>query len=285
MSTNNFNYEFFQSAIDMDLQLYYCGVEDCAPGHNWGPGVKDHYKIHYVNSGKGAFTCGGQTYTLGKGEAFIIHPNIPSYYIADQDEPWTYSWVAFNGIHAELYLKRIQLSHENPIIRCNAEQEVQIQECFNQMFQASHHESSKDMRLLSSLYTFLAIIGDTLEPETTNHIASNMKEHYINQAMGYIEANYSHSIKIEDLAKELNLNRKYMSKLFKELVGMTPQNYLVRFRMNKACNLMKNTSLHIGEIALSVGYPDQLLFSRMFKSTIGIAPTQYRKSFKETDAV
>jgi len=49
--------------------------------------------------------------------------------------------------------------------------------------------------------------------------------------------------------------------------------------------LMKNTTLNIGEIALSVGYPDQLLFSRIFKSTIGVSPTQYRKRFSETDAV
>jgi AraC-like DNA-binding protein len=276
MATETFN--IFQSAIKMDLKLYYCGVEHSVSDHTWGPGVQEHFKIHYVNSGKGTFVCADQTYSLSKGEAFLISPNIPCFYKADHEDPWTYSWVAFNGLHAEMYIKRTQLSHKNPIIRCKEELVNPIEDCFQQMFEARHHEVSRDMKLLSSFYSFLAMIVDTVEHQGAMALTNDTKEQYINQAVGYIEANYSNNITIEDIAKELNLNRKYMSKLFKEFIGWSPQHYLMRYRMNRACNLLKNPLLQIGEISQSVGYQDQLFFTRIFKSLVGCSPTQYRKN-------
>ena len=277
MVNEPFTFQFLPRAINMDLKLYYCGAENCQPGHQWGPGVKDHYKIHYVSSGKGTFVCEGKTYEIGQGSGFLICPDTSCTYQADVDDPWSYSWVAFNGMHAETYLKRAGLSRSQPVFNCAGEAEARISSCFNGMLAAGRSENSRDIKLLSVLYEFLGLIIDTVGPKTPEEYAVNVKEHYIHQAVNFIEMNYSHSINIEDLASELNLNRKYMSKLFKEIVGVTPQNYLIRYRMERAAELMKNTSLSIGEIAQSVGYPDQLLFSRMFKKVMGAAPREHRK--------
>ncbi|MFS0724807.1 AraC family transcriptional regulator [Paenibacillus sp. 1P07SE] len=278
MVNEPFTFQFLPRAINMDLKLYYCGAENCPPGHSWGPGVKDHYKIHYVSSGKGTFLCDGKEYTISPGDGFLICPDTPCTYKADGDDPWSYSWVAFSGMHAQTYLKRAGLSRSQPVFHCAGDADVQIRSCFANMLEASRYEHSRDMKLLSALYAFLGIIIDHVGAKTPEEYAANVKEHYIYQAVNFIETNYSHSINIEDLARELNLNRKYMSKLFKEIVGVTPQNYLIRYRMERAAELMKNTTLSIGEIAQSVGYPDQLLFSRMFKKVMGASPRDHRKS-------
>jgi AraC-like DNA-binding protein len=90
--------------------------------------------------------------------------------------------------------------------------------------------------------------------------------------------NYSGSISISRISESIGINRKYFSKIFKEAVGSAPIEYLINYRLTKACELMQNKTLTVGEIARSVGYDDQLLFSRIFKKYKGCSPNYYLKN-------
>lgn len=265
---------FKEPVSKLDLKLYYCGTEDCTPGHSWGPAVKDHYKIHYVHSGKGIFKIGEETYTIKAGQCFLICPDIVSYYEADKEDPWTYYWVAFNGLNVHSYLDRAGLTPEYPVASCSNDDI--IIDCFSRMFEGSKTSASGDLRLLSSLYEFLSIIIDEFAGKTYADKSTKKDNFYITKAIEWFEINYSSSVSISEIANYIGLNRKYFSRLFKESVGMSPQNFLINFRLNKACDLMKNSYLSIGEISRSVGYEDQLLFSRTFKKFKGVSPNQFR---------
>ena len=76
------------------------------------------------------------------------------------------------------------------------------------------------------------------------------------------------------------LNRSYFSKLFKEVIGCTPQEFLIALRLNEAAELMKSSNTSIGEIAVRCGYPNQLHFSRAFKKRYGVPPREWRKENK-----
>ncbi|MNN48651.1 HTH-type transcriptional activator Btr [compost metagenome] len=80
------------------------------------------------------------------------------------------------------------------------------------------------------------------------------------------------------LASNLGLNRKYLSTIFKQATGMPPRQYLLRYRMERACGLLKKGNYTISEVAGSVGYQDALLFSKMFKKMIGISPKNYKSA-------
>lgn len=267
-----------QHLIDtrQDIQFYYTGTEQCTPGHSWGPGLKDHYKIHYIHSGQGIYRSGEETYRLGKGCAFLMTPDRVAYYQADRNNPWSYSWVAFNGSQARAYLEQAGLTAEHPVITCNKDPE--IRQCLNRLFDANQQYYSKPLQMSSALYAFLALILESAAPASAGSAGSRAKSAYVDQAINFMELNYSRSITMEELAHALGLNRKYIASLFKTDVGVPPQQYLCRLRMNKACELLSGTTLTIKEIAYSVGYADQLLFSRMFKKTIGVTPSQYRTS-------
>lgn len=271
-----YNTPLIDSLSKVDLKLFYCGTQECEGGISWGPAIKDHYKIHYVHSGRGVLKTGDRTYELAAGQCFLICPDIISFYKADSEDPWTYYWVAFNGLNALSYLKRAGLSVENPIINCNMDSN--ILECFSFMFRESQNQKSGDLNLLGSLYRFLSILID--ENISQNLILTTVKKEntYINKAVELIEMNYSSSIKINEIADTLGLSRKYFSKLFKEALGVTPMDFLLNFRLNKACDLMNNHKLSIGEISRSVGYDDQLLFSRTFKKFKGLSPSDYRNT-------
>ena len=61
------------------LFIYYCGYEQCLPGHAFGPAVRPHYLIHLVLNGCGIYKCGNETYTLNAGDAFLISPVNPRF--------------------------------------------------------------------------------------------------------------------------------------------------------------------------------------------------------------
>ena len=92
-----------------------------------------------------------------------------------------------------------------------------------------------------------------------------------------INNNYSSNIKISDIAKYVGLNRSYFSNLFTKTLGISPQEYLLSLRIEKACTLLEDLQLTIGEVSIKVGYTDQLTFSKIFKKTKGVSPKLYRQ--------
>ncbi|OPJ62726.1 AraC family transcriptional regulator [Clostridium oryzae] len=217
---------------NLDLKMYYCGTQACPSNHSWGPAIKEHYKIHYIHSGKGIFKFNDKTYHLEKGQGFLICPNVVSYYEADSVDPWDYSWCAFDGFNADSYLNRANLSIDNPIFNYNKNDK--LNECFKQMMEAIYVKKSNDLRLQSLLYLFLAIIIDESDETAASNLRSINKNMYVSKIIEFIRLNYSHKIKIGELAKHIGLDRKYMSSLFKSAVGITLQDYLINFRLNKA---------------------------------------------------
>ncbi len=259
-----------------DLNFRHCGEQGCKPNHSHGPAIRDHYLIHYIVDGKGSYRVGEKTYYLKKGQGFLICPNVITYYEADEKEPWYYLWVGFHGVKAKEYLASAELDKENLIFTYNNEDA--IEEYIRYIINTNHLKKSKDLNLLGYLYIFL---GKLIENNMGNESGRNredLKNDYVREAVNYIHANYWRSINIQDIAMHLSLNRSYLYVLFKAQLLVSPQQYLIQFKMKKACELIENTDLSISEIARSVGYDDPLMFSKTFKKNIGIAPKYYRNN-------
>ena len=108
----------------------------------------------------------------------------------------------------------------------------------------------------------------------TTHISA--LNFYVQEILAYIENNYHEEIRVDDLAAVCNLDRSYVGKIFKSRMGTSMRDFLMNYRMQKACELMKESLLNIGEISTMVGYPNMFSFSRAFKSTVGQSPRQWR---------
>lgn len=86
------------------------------------------------------------------------------------------------------------------------------------------------------------------------------------QVIRHLSRNYRQPISFEELARQLNYSQQYISRKFKEQTGLSPLDYVIRFRMEDAKALLAGTIATQQEIASHVGYPDLIYFSRMFKS-------------------
>ncbi|MDQ0720828.1 AraC-like DNA-binding protein [Paenibacillus sp. W4I10] len=266
----------FKSNHFQELQLLHYGTEACTPGHHFGPAMRDYYKIHYILNGKGTFEVGGKTYTLHKGQGFLIVPHSVVHYEADQDDPWEYSWVAFQGSNSQTFLQQACLSEHHPIFELGNEDD-EMRSCLHRMINSRHTHKGWEISMTGLLYQFFSILIDQANSEHLQPIQDYSKETYVTQVMDFIEMNYANAITVLSIAAHVGLQRSYLCSLFKDQMGSSIQSYLVHYRMRRAAELTLDPGLTIGDIARSVGYTDPLLFSKMFKKVMGEAPTYYRK--------
>ena len=101
----------------------------------------------------------------------------------------------------------------------------------------------------------------------------------IRVAQEYIVSHYSEALKLETVAEIVFLSPAYFSSLFKEETGRSFVNYLTDYRLEKAKDMLRGSRASVQEIASSVGYSDQRYFSKLFRQTVGIKPTEYRKLY------
>ncbi|OLS40757.1 AraC family transcriptional regulator [Bacillus sp. MRMR6] len=263
-----------------ELHLLYWGREECAPGHAVGPMVRDVYKIHFIHNGYGIVQVGKNTFSLEAGQAFLIYPDVLTFYKADMQKPWVYSWLAFCGEQVEQILARTRLIPEQPVFPMDIRF---MPDMYNQLTLVSGQETGSDLMIKALMYEFLSVLTDTVPLSTPASLSTKRHNAYIVQGMEFIHAHFHEQVSIEQLATFIRLDRKYFSTIFKESVGLTPQQYLLKYRMNKACELLSKGQYTVGEVARSVGYSDALLFSRMFKKIKGIAPKHYRQQIIHSD--
>ncbi|KRF11205.1 response regulator [Paenibacillus sp. Soil787] len=109
------------------------------------------------------------------------------------------------------------------------------------------------------------------------HNAWGNRKRFIEMAIKYMERHYTEAIMMNQVAEHLFLNPSYFSKIFHENTGETFSKYLIRLRMDKAKDLLKDSTLKIYEVAERVGYQDFRHFVKLFKEQEGITPAQYRE--------
>ena len=258
---------------NLDAMIYTCGNETCAPSHSYGPVVRSGYLIHYILSGKGIYKTDGRIYHLSQGDAFLIRPNTLIYYEADRYHPWTYTWIGFQGIKMEEYFKRTSLLEE-PCFHYEKDDRVRL--CHEKMFEAYNLPENRDLMMNSILYEYLYLLASKFPRKSIP--TKEKKISYVEEALRYIESNYAQTVNIQVIASYLNIERTYLYRLFKDITGSSPQEYLLEYRIARASTLLKETSLPINDIARSVGYSDALYFSRLFRQKKNRTPTEYRKN-------
>jgi AraC family transcriptional regulator of arabinose operon len=276
------NYAGFQCLEDLnhstiDLYLSTCGIQNCNGGHFFGPGMRDSYILHFISDGKGIFTSNGNTYHLGMGDVFLVKPEEEIFYQADEKTPWSYMWVGFQGIKAAVYLAQAGLQGER--VTCRCENIPFIFSCIQQMIMSRHLTQANELKREAALLQILAALIEeyksTLPKEERYDYPHQI---YVEQAVDYIKKNMKKNIKVNDIASYIGIDRSYLTNVFKSATGLSPQEYIVRCRMEQAEILLKGTQVKISDVACAVGYTDALSFSKMFKKYKGMSPMEFRIS-------
>ncbi len=275
-------FHIFSDERFLDLTVYQYGYEKCEPLHSYGPFVRNHYLFHYIISGKGMLSVteedGSAVYHMGAHSGFLIEPGRINLYSADQKFPWEYVWVEFDGLRAKELMEEAGLSNDHPVFHpVSVAAADQLRDAMLHLTQ--YPDNSRSLGIIGQLY----LIMDALIHGSSNKKrlqGGKLSRFYAQEALSFIEQNYALPITVEDMANRCNLDRSYFGKVFKDMIGQSPQDFLIRYRMSKATSLLVSTSLSIGDISVQVGYPNQLHFSRAFRNIYGMSPRQYRQQNK-----
>ncbi len=256
-----------------DLFLCFCGYARCQPLHSFGPAVRPNYVLHYILEGRGLYQAGERRYGLEAGEGFLIEPNVPTFYQADQKEPWSYLWIGFSGQRAREYVEDLGLNSRQLTFRC--QQGKELKRLILQMLRCSDRTYASQYQLQSLLYAFFAVLAK--EMDTGGKEEGQARENfYVERAIGYVRNHYSSEVKVSDIADYLCINRSHLYKLFKNSLQISPKEFLTEFRISRAKELLTTTQLSVEQVALSCGYGNALVFSKAFKRKTGSIPTTYR---------
>lgn len=275
----DFSFSIFPNENFLDLRIYQYGYEQCSPLHSFGPFIRNHYLFHYVISGRGSLDATAEDgvttrrYELRAGQGFLICPGLINTYFADENDPWKYVWLEFDGLRASESLRYAGLTAAQPIYR--ADDETKSAQVRDLMLYIAEHSEASALHLIGYLYLFV----DALMQSSSTRVSAQenqLKDFYIQEAVNYIEQNYQRNLTVEEVADACRLNRSYFSKLFKENVGCPPQEFVIRVRLAKAAELMCSSNAAISEIAVRCGYSNQFHFSRAFKKHYGIPPQKWR---------
>lgn len=278
----NIFFNIFPNENFIDLSMYQYGYEQCEPGHSFGPAARNHYLFHYVISGTGTLLANNAkeetvTYPIKSGQGFMIFPGQITTYYADSILPWEYTWIEFDGLRVKEALNLTDLSMNSPVYHSHSRDlREKLQE---EMLYIAQHGKESPFHLIGHLYLFFDYL--TQSSKSTKLVqSSKMSDYYIKEAIHYIEQNFQNNITIEEIAALCGINRSYFGKIFRKAIGRSPQEFLMNYRMVKATELLKLTSLSIAEIGCAVGYENQLHFSRAFKTIYGVSPREWRNRYK-----
>jgi len=260
---------------NIELNLYQYGEENCEKCHRFGPAVRQHYLFHYVISGAGVLHSDYGSFPVAAGEGFLIHPHDVTTYCADKHDPWHYMWLEVDGLIANKIFEECRLSRQFPIYRPHQPEENPNAEHF--LRQIVTHGDEHRLKVLGLCYLFFSALIGNMQQETAEQ--HNDKAQHLRKAVKQIENRYHENLTIESLSAHCNINRSYLCRLFKGKYGIGPKEYLLNFRMSIAISLLCNEHTAVKVVGISVGYENQLHFSKAFKQVHGVSPTQWRQAY------
>lgn len=231
------------------------GYEECCSEHTFGPATRQYHLLHYVLEGKGIFCKAGQSYSVGRGDMFVILPEEMTVYQADKENPWKYYWIGFAAEETPDFL-------QNAVIR---------QPDVRQLFERAIGQYS--LKNDGSAFTLLYEVLWHLSEES---LRNRKKENdYASYTRTYLETRYADTVCIQKIAETLHIDRRYLTTLFRNTYGIPPQAYLIQIRLTRAKMLLEQ-GYGVMEAAEMAGFKDLSNFSRKYKKIYGMCPSAQR---------
>lgn len=250
-----------------NLRIVMYGTENERTKAFWGPGVRDVYILHYVLSGCGFFNGNA----VKEKQGFYIKANEISHYRFDENEPWHYFWIVFEGEDAEKVCNKFIKPDENGIFQYGFNEK--ICEFMPRLF------SSDTFMLQSeglSLFYYIMSLHELDENESFGKRTSKENK-YVLSAKNSFYLKMDQPMSISKIASELGISDRYLYNLFIKHEGIAPQKYMNNIRLKNAKALLENGDYTITEISKAVGFSDVMSFSSFFSKHTGLSPTEYKK--------
>lgn len=262
-------------AIKMLNYFQSVGWHDCNSLYHqqYEQGIAGAFIIFTVG-GKGFIRLDDKVYPLTAGVNVLVPPNTPMEYYTCDGSTWEFYWINLYGTYAIQTVHYI-LAEQESIFRIS-----NITDCLDQIkyliylqddnkFRFEFEVSQKIFELLQNIAKGLFLISGE----------DSQNDHYLMKIVAYIENHYAEPLHIKEVSENFHISQNQLIRSFLADIGYTPYEYLKRYRLLKACELLEMTNHPIAEIGALTGFQNSSNFIFQFKSQYNMTPLSYRKLF------
>lgn len=242
-------------------------------------GCEDNIFI-YCTQGKGHFIIDDNQIEV-KANEFLMVPATDKYlrYWADAEDPWTIYWIHFRGKDLNEFNNSLKITlNSGPIQIPFNQKALDIWDNIYTSLEMGYNIEN----LCNSTFCLYHFLATFVFFEKHITIVEKEKEDIIAESIKYLKSHLNEKLRVEDIAGKYNLSNSHFAGLFKKSTGMSPIDYFIHLKMQRACQLLHSSDDKVSVVAHQLGYDDQYYFSRIFKKQMGLSPEQYRLMTKKS---
>ncbi len=239
--------------------------------------ILDVFALVYIKKGEGTYQSSriSTPRKIGEGDVFFLFPKEWHSYQPDKETGWDEYWVTFDGNYFARYLRSF-VNPEEPFMHVGINE--RIVELFHEMIYHAREQELCSQHILIGI--LLHMIG--LMISTVRLKSQNSKEYdQIQKGCILIRENIHRRFTLEEIASNLNMSYSSFRKMFKHFTGISPLQYVLNLKIEKAKEMLINTTLPVKEIAFSLNFDSAGYFSFVFRKKVGVNPLNYRELKRE----
>jgi len=224
-----------------------------------------HHRLYYVYSGEATLILNDAVHLLEPDNMYLI----PAFSMVQTicEDHFYHHFVHFQ---LEATGARNLFTLYKPVFRLKAS--VGTKTCFRTIF--NHYEDNTlyaNMMTSQAFYSLLAPFFKDCQQPSSNFLR-------LQPVLNYIESNLEDKLTNGDLATIMDLDTVYFTNLFSRIIGQSPNQFIIRKRLERSQLLLTTTDLKVKEIAWQCGFDNHMYFSSLFKKKLNMTPTLYRKT-------
>lgn len=283
----HFDNSFFNEPRMYDyVSLCQIGDLSCYGGYEIPKHEQFCYEISYIVSGKGMYYTNNVAYPVKEGDIYLNLPGESHYGIADRNDPFRYFYLGFDFCKTEdmdnsfVHINKMFNQKKMPLVQDKLDVKYYFTNIFNELVNI---KDNSHIMIKSYLHQIIILVYRNFFEAWENEYAPekfvDKTKQVIYQVIHYIDHNLHAVEELSQFSEKLGYSYSYISHLFSKETGLTIQEYYNKKRFEKAVELLKDGKHSITEIAASLKYQSIHSFSRAFRRTTGIAPSQYQELF------
>ncbi|WP_316838527.1 AraC family transcriptional regulator [Pedobacter gandavensis] len=241
------------------------------------------YVLLYCLAGKGQCETGTEVFSLEANQFMFLSPQQFFHFQAKPENPCSLYWIHFNGqmvdeLKTTYDLQQFRTPAPLPLSNQVTSTWQKIHSCLTDGF-ALENIGYANLNLYH-LISLLLFVNKPIKKGQKQEENIQQDEDQLEQSIVFMKENLHKPLSVEVISKEFNYSSSHYSTLFKQKTGLSPIDYLIRLKIQHACQLLNKSNLIIKEVAQKVGYDDPFYFSRIFKKITGKSPVEYKGGLK-----
>lgn len=257
------------TSSELPVKLWMTGVSWCQGDYVIRRRNADFYVIEYIEQGGGRLRVEAEEFHPEAGDVYIVPARSDHEYASSADNPWIKRWFNFSGELIEPMLNSYRLTGIYHVQSCP------VGDLFKKGYEAITAEPGRaDSKTALILHEIFQAVSEVLE----KRLCTDKHSQEGRRLKKYLDVHFSDELSLDALSKIVSRSVSQTIRIFKKDWGVTPYEYLLEKRMEKARLLLRHTVKPVKQIAFELNFSDEYYFSALFKKKNGVSPSQYRIS-------